>query len=183
MRPHRNPLSGKAKCLAAYDILRLSQAMKITKTAAFLGLIGLSLAGAPVWSADHKEAPLINEDPAADLNDVYAYSAPGAPGRFVLMMTVNPFTPITAQLASNFSPNVRYRFAIDHNNDGVMDRDVEITFTPLVAGRQMFRIRLPNGEILTGQVTAPTTNAAANPAIIVSGPSGVTAFAGPPPSR
>ena len=153
--------------------------MRTTKLVCLLGVFAFTAPVASVWGADHKEAPLINEDPAADLNDVYAFPAPGDPLRIVLAKTVNPFTSITAPLANNFSPNVRYRLVIDHNNDGLKDRDIQITFTPLAAGRQTFKVVLPDGTIFTGLATAPTTNATPNAAIIVSGPMGVTAFCGP----
>ncbi|MGD9688822.1 MAG: DUF4331 domain-containing protein [Phycisphaerales bacterium] len=154
--------------------------MNVNRFARRLGMCALAAGLAvPCLAADHREAPAINQDPAADLNDVYAFPAPGNAKRFVLAMTVNPFTPITAPLGSAFSPNVRYRFAIDHDNDGVLDRDIQVTFTPLVNGQQTFTVKLPDGGSFSGQVTAPTTNAAPNAPVIVDNGGGVTAFCGP----
>jgi len=143
-----------------------------------IGLCAAATLGLSLLAADHKEAPLINEDPSADLNDVYAFPAPNNPGRFVLALTVNPFTPATASLAANFSANVRYRFLIDHNNDGRPDRDIEIKFSPVAGGAQTASFKLPDGSGFAGGVTLPTTNPVPNTPIIIQGPAGVIAFAG-----
>ncbi len=147
-----------------------------------LSVMGVALAGAVASAAlvaDHKEAPLINQDPAADLNDIYVFKSPNDPTRIVLALTVNPFTPVTAGNANRFSPNVRYRLAIDFNNDGIQDRDIQFTFSAANAA-QMVTARLPNGTTFSGNVTLPTTNAAANAAVITThAPSGAQLFAGP----
>ena len=49
----------------------------------------LALAG-PARTADHRDAPGVNEDPRADINDIYAFVNPND-GNVVLAMTVNPF--------------------------------------------------------------------------------------------
>lgn len=150
------------------------QALAAAGACAMMTLAGTALA------ADHKEAPLINEDPAADLNDIYCFPNPTDPTRYVFALTVNPFTPRTAPNAFRFSPNVRYRFAIDFNNDGVQDRQMIITFSAVTGTSQTYTVRMPDGTtVFTGNVTAPTTNATANAQIITNGPGGIQAFAGP----
>ncbi len=39
-------------------------------------LLGVLLAGGPVLAADHREATILTEDPAADITDVYAFVSP-----------------------------------------------------------------------------------------------------------
>ncbi|MGQ0628571.1 MAG: DUF4331 family protein [Phycisphaerales bacterium] len=153
--------------------------MRTTKFARSISVLAFASVGAFAFGADHKEAPLINEDPAADLNDVYAFPNPSDPTRYVLALTVNPFSSPTAPLASNFSAGVRYRFEIDHNNDGRSERTIAVTFTPVVNGAQTFTVRMPDGSTFSGAATPPTTNAAPAAQTIVNGPGGVQAFAGP----
>ena len=65
--------------------------------------------------ADHRDAPGINEDPRADINDIYAFVNPKN-GNIVLGMTVNPFQFGNAP-AVDFSPDVLYQFKIDNDGD------------------------------------------------------------------
>ncbi|MFN0011782.1 MAG: DUF4331 family protein [Phycisphaerales bacterium] len=143
------------------------------------GLVCVSAVAMAAYAADHKEAPLINNDPAADLNDIYVFKSPNNPANIVMALTVNPFTPVTAGNANRFSSSVRYRLAIDHNNDGIQDRDIQFTFSA-INPTQMMTVRLPNGTTFTAPVTLPTTNANANAAVITTnGASGAQVFAGP----
>ena len=78
---------------------------------AFVAL-GLTTAA---MTADHGEAPLAQANPAADINDLYAF----VNGKnLVMAMTVNPFlTPGTAP----FDPFVTYSFFIDSDGDAKQD--------------------------------------------------------------
>ncbi len=149
----------------------------MTRVLAVCGCAGAI--GAAAYAADHREAPLINQDPAADINDVYVFRSPTDSSRIVLAMTVTPFVSPTNALASRFVPTVRYRFPIDFNNDGVQDRDIQCTFSAVGSG-QVMTVRLPNGTTFTAPVTLPTTDATASAAVVTThGASGTQAFAGP----
>jgi hypothetical protein len=141
--------------------------------------IGLMAGTAAVaaWAADHREAPAISEQPAADLNDIYAFR--DADDRLVLAMTVNPLSDPDFAGSYAFSPNVVYRFAIDNSGDAVADRNISFVFSRVSApGVQRFRARLPGGIVITGDVTPPSQ---ADSPVIVDGPTGsnVSIFAGP----
>jgi hypothetical protein len=138
----------------------------------------VAAAAAGCLPADHKEAPIVNEDPAADINDVYVFQSPANPDNFVFAMTVNPFIPPVVTLPFNFSPNVRYRFLIDANRDRREDQVIEFTFTAISGGVQNFTVLLPDKTRLTGQVTPPSVAAVAPAPIIASNAAGVMAFAG-----
>lgn len=144
-----------------------------------VGLAGVLWAPAGAAASDHKEAPLIQEDPSADIADIYAFKSPANPSNVVLVMTVNPFTVPSENVNFNFSPNVRYRFSFDLNNDGRAESDLQVTFGARVGGQQLFGVRLPDGSEFTGQATMPTEDHKPNPPVIVEGPGGVRAFAGP----
>jgi hypothetical protein len=59
-------------------------------------------------AADHLDSPGAMKDPAADITDVYAFTAPGTTGRLVLVMNVFPL----ATSAAKFSDKVEYWFRI-----------------------------------------------------------------------
>ncbi len=76
--------------------------------------LGLSLVLLGLWpaaAADHADGPALLEDPAADIQDVYAFVAPQDPSRLVLVMTVHAF----ATEASRFSPRVDYVLEVAQN--------------------------------------------------------------------
>lgn len=144
-------------------------------------LLPLALLGtlsAAALASDHREAPIIQEDPSADLADVYAFLSPTDSSRLVLAMTVNPFSVPSEAITFNFSPNVRYRIALDSNGDSVADSYVTVTFQG-TGGSQTMTAIMPDGTMVNGMVTAPTEEPVANPAVINMGPNGEMVFAGP----
>ena len=75
--------------------------------------------------ADHRDSPTSIIDPAADINDFYAFVNP-VTNNVVLVMTVNPFqAPGNAQY---FSPDVLYQFKIDNTGDFNEDLVIQFTF-------------------------------------------------------
>ncbi len=130
-------------------------------------------------AADHREAPLISEDPAADLNDIYVFPNPSDASRLCIMLTVNPFIVPEQNAGTNFSENVRYRFEIDHNNDGKPERTILFTFSRLVTGgTPTMRVDFPGREFdFDATVTQPTVGRTA-PAPVITTFNGIQAFAG-----
>ena len=57
------------------------------------------------WAADHRDGPGVKADPAADINDVFAWMGPDA-NRVYLVMTVFPFATTEAR----FSDSAQYVF-------------------------------------------------------------------------
>jgi len=131
------------------------------------------------FAADHKEAPLIQEDPAADINDVYAFADPADNSKLVMILTVNPFSVPGIATTSHFAPEVRYRFLIDNDGNATPDHIVVVRFSQRSSSGQTFTAELPGGATLEGQVTLPTVALTANQRIIAQGPNGVLGFAGP----
>ncbi|HEX6144570.1 MAG TPA: DUF4331 family protein [Geminicoccaceae bacterium] len=137
------------------------------------------MAGTAAFAADHREAPRISEFPPADIGDIYAFRAPAAPNRLVLVMTVNGISDPEFAGSYLFSPRVRYTFTIDTDADAIPNRRIDVTFTEPQGGAQEFRARFPQGITVDGSTTPPTVSPAgpAEP-VIVEGP-GILAFAGP----
>jgi hypothetical protein len=153
--------------------------MRILKYVLAAALLS-STAIVPIRAADHREAPIVNGLPQADINDIYAFRDPANAGRLILVMTVNPFSIPDVAGSYNFSSDVVYRFAFDRTGDARFESAIDVTFSPLVAGAQTFKARFPGGQVVTGAATRPTVAATgANPPVIATSPSGIKVFAGP----
>src|SRR4029453_4076148 len=104
-----------------------------------LALLGVGLAllvlrfgpaPSPAKGASHREAPLISNDPPADITDFYMFRStqPGQADKVDLIMDVIPFEePSAGPNYYNFDPSVAYTFHVDNNQDGKAD-DVEFEF-------------------------------------------------------
>jgi hypothetical protein len=96
-----------------------------------LGLSGALLASflGPSEASSHREAPLISQDPVADLTDVYAFRSPDDPDTVTLIANVNPFeNPAGGPNFNKFGDDVRYRLNVDNNGDAVPDIRYEFDF-------------------------------------------------------
>jgi hypothetical protein len=161
--------------------------MSYKRMSLFVGLTGIIIGAAPLFAADHREAPLIREDITADIADVYAFRNPHSSDKLVLAMTVNPFSVPEESITFNFSPNVRYRFNIDNDGDARADHQIDVNFAPTLPKPQrleaVFRPLNPRSGSLSvrGDVTSPTEEPEAEEPIILEGPpgSGIRVFAGP----
>ena len=134
------------------------------------------------FASDHREAPLMQEDGTADIADFYAFRNPNDASKLVLAMTVNAASVPQQAALYNFSPNVLYRFNIDNDGDAAIDHHIDVTFSSSVPGPQRLKAVFPNGEVVEGEVTLPTTiGPEPNPPILLesSRGSGVRIFAGP----
>lgn len=92
-------------------------------------LVGASLVGSAAYAADHLDSPGANNDPTADINDVYVFRSGASDAnntrRTVFVMTLIPAADGDARL----SPNVEYRFWI--RDADTQDRlDIVCTATP-----------------------------------------------------
>jgi uncharacterized protein DUF4331 len=104
------------------------------------GAIAATFAILLVRGADHGDAPGVRINSRLDINDVYAFQAPGNAGHTVLIMTVSPLAGITG--ATTFHPQGKYEFKIDSNADAVEDITLRVTFSnPDDHGVQRVRLR------------------------------------------
>ena len=73
-------------------------------------------------ASSHREAPLIAEDPSADLTDVYAFRSPDKPSTVTILANVIPGEdPAAGPNWYTFSPNARYSLKIDTSGDVAPD--------------------------------------------------------------
>ena len=97
----------------------------------------------PALAADHLDSPSVQAEPAADINDLYAFVAPDDPAKIILIMTVFP----QAGADAAFSDAVNYDFHVSRMADGT-DRDIRCTFE--AAGT--FACAGPSGAAASGNV-------------------------------
>jgi hypothetical protein len=83
------------------------------------GVVGAAKLGPGNGAASsHREAPLIAEDPSADLTDVYAFRSPDKPNTVTILANVLPGEdPAAGPNYYSFSPTARYELKIDTNGD------------------------------------------------------------------
>jgi hypothetical protein len=75
-----------------------------------------SLAG--VSGADHRDSPLNQSNPTADINDVYAFRSPENNNNLVIAVSVNPLiVPSDNNSRGVFDPLVAYQVHVDTNGD------------------------------------------------------------------
>jgi hypothetical protein len=99
---------------------------------AALALLLLRLGPGPsqARAASHREAPLIVNDPTADITDFFMFRStePGKADKVELIMDVIPGEePSSGPNYYNFDPSVAYTFHVDNDKDGKAD-DVEFEF-------------------------------------------------------
>jgi hypothetical protein len=69
-------------------------------------------------ASSHREAPLIADDPSADLTDVYAFRSPDKPSTVTILANVIPGEdPGAGPLYYTFSPGARYNLKLDTTGD------------------------------------------------------------------
>ena len=89
-----------------------------------LGAVALTASGPPkAVASSHREAPLIANDPTADLTDFYLFPSPEKAGTVTMIANVIPLeAPPEGPNYYNLDDSARYRFNIDWNGDGKADR-------------------------------------------------------------
>ena len=135
-----------AKCRGAIFALALGLATSMWITAS--------------QAASHREAPLIAQDPAADITDTYAFVNFDDPSKVTLIMNVIPSQePSSGPNYFFFDDNVLYAIHLDLDRDGVADDlTFEIRFkTELRNALARFGVKSPvanAGHPAIGQITA-----------------------------
>jgi hypothetical protein len=108
-------------------------------------VVGATMLGPGSGTASsHREAPLIAEDPSADLTDVYAFRSPDRPNTVTILANVIPGEdPAAGPNWYTFSPSARYSLKIDTNGDARPD----VTY--------QFRFRTRTGPYFLGNTAQP----------------------------
>lgn len=106
-----------------------------------------------VLASDHQDTPLVELSPRFDINDVYAFPAPGDPTRTVLALsTSSPLTPAQTPSATFGNKDQElYQIKIDNTGDAREDLVFQVTFTGK-AGKQKVTLRGPVAPNSVGTV-------------------------------
>ena len=150
-----------------------------------LGALAVMAASAATYrllkASDHQDTPLVELSPRYDVNDVYAFPAPGNPSRTVLVLGTS--SPITPAQAPSFTLGNKdqelYQIKIDNTGDAREDLVFQITFSGK-AGKQKVTLRGPVKPPTVGTLNrlagGPHIKGYTN-TVIESG--GIKLFAGP----
>ena len=97
-----------------------------------------------VMASDHQDTPLVEMSPRYDVNDVFAFPAPGNPSRTVLVLgTSSPITPAqTPSFTFGTKDQELYQIKIDNTGDAREDLVFQVTFTGK-SGKQKVTLRGP----------------------------------------
>ena len=97
-----------------------------------------------LMASDHQDTPLVEISPRLDVNDVYAFPAPGNSSRTVLVLgTSSPVTPAqTPSFTFGTKDQELYQIKIDNTGDTQEDLVFQITFTGK-SGKQKVTLRGP----------------------------------------
>lgn len=101
-----------------------------------LGTTILSLTPSAVFASSHSDAPLIKQDPQANLSDVYAFirQRPGGERALVVEVMVRPFSePGDGVMYEAFSSDALYSIHITDPTTGVEAQRYDFQFSPVGA--------------------------------------------------
>ena len=120
------------------------QRIPLLALAAVVLAAGSVVAVRALSASDHQDTPLVEFSPRFDINDVYAFPAPGNPSRTVLALsTSSPITPGQTPSATFGTIDQQlYQIKIDNTGDAREDLVFQITFTGK-AGKQKVTLRGP----------------------------------------
>ena len=109
-----------------------------------LAVVAGSAVAVRLMASDHQDTPLVELSPRLDVNDVYAFPAPGNPSNVVLILGTS--SPITPAQTPSFTFGTRdqelYQIKVDNTGDAREDLVFQVTFTGK-AGKQKVTLRGP----------------------------------------
>jgi len=138
-------------------------------------------AGLPALAADHRDSPVVDDDPAADINDVYMFRDPNDKTKLVLVLSTYPLEDPRFATTYQYDPDVIFQIGFDLTGKGTFQNYVSAQFSPLTDGAgslQTLTVTLPSGKTITGNVTQPTIQIP-EPTPTIIAKDGVKVFAGP----
>jgi len=92
------------------------------KLSILAALLAVGVAAALSFGSSHREAPRIAKDPTADNTDVWAFTAPDAPGSLTVVSNWIPLAdPAGGPTFYPLDENARYYVKIDNTGDGYED--------------------------------------------------------------
>jgi Domain of unknown function (DUF4331) len=141
----------------------------------------LSLSAPSARAADHRDAPLIIGNPAADIADFYSFLDPNDNSQLVVIGTTSGFVVPGEALNATFDSKSRFRFNFENTGDALPDKSIAVTFSPRTSPStpQTATIRFSNPpRTFTAPATNPSVDTVAPPQVVTTFSNGVMFFAG-----
>ncbi|GAA5193606.1 hypothetical protein GCM10023322_56030 [Rugosimonospora acidiphila] len=93
-------------------------------------------------------------DPRSHITDLYVFQKPGDDNKTILVMNINPYSPITADAVD---PESVYEFGVDTDADAVIDIAFRMRFSPVEADSQTASVHLATGQRAAADLNAGET--------------------------
>jgi len=93
-------------------------------------------------------------DPRSHITDLYVFQKPGDPHKTILVMDINPHSPMTADAVD---PESVYEFGVDTDADAVTDIAFRVRFSPVGTDAQTASVQLATGQHAAADVNAGET--------------------------
>jgi hypothetical protein len=123
---------------------RTTRTIPILVAALLAALAAGVLAVVPGSGSSHREAPLTSIDPTGDDTDLYAFTAPDAPGALTVVANWIPFEdPAGGPNFYRFDDKAEYYVNIDNTGDGRPDVRYQFRFRTKVRNPNSFLYALP----------------------------------------
>jgi len=90
-------------------------------------------------------------DARSHITDLYAFQKPGDTGKTILILDVNPSSPVTEDAVD---PESVYEIEVDSDGDAVADRAFRVGFSAVRDETQTATVQLATGHDVTGDLTA-----------------------------
>src|SRR3712207_2863903 len=93
-------------------------------------------------------------DARSHITDLYVFQKPGDPDKTILVMDINPHSPMTADAVD---PESVYEFGVDTDGDAETDLAFRVRFSPVVRNTQTASVQLATGRHAAADVNAGET--------------------------
>ena len=111
-------------------------------------------------------------DPRSHVTDLYAFQKPGDANKTILVMNINPTSPITDDAVDHESV---YELGVDTDGDAVIDVAFRMRFSPVAASAQSASVQLAAGRDAAADLDAGETIIADAPVTFGAAPQITTA--------
>jgi hypothetical protein len=93
-------------------------------------------------------------DPRSHITDLYVFQKPGDANKTILVMNINPHSPITADAVD---PESVYEFGVDTDADAVIDVAFRVRFSTVEADSQTASVQMATGRAAAADLDAGKT--------------------------
>ena len=111
-------------------------------------------------------------DPRSHITDLYVFQKPGDPHKTILVMDINPHSPMTADAVD---PESVYEFGVDSDADAVIDIAFRVRCSPVVTSSQTASVQLATGRHVAADINAGETIIPRAPVTLGTEPQIITA--------